>query len=98
MVNREARGKLTISFPDNKYGMMWRFSKPWLQHCPGESYNHATPEEFTIVVVPYAIIGLDLCYAVTQTYRGGAPCHEFPATANVDPLAFGLQIDRRQSS
>eukprot|EP00973_Karenia_brevis_P067179 9342414-Karenia_brevis.AAC.1 len=62
--------------------MVWRFTKPWLETCRGESYNLAKPNEFTIVLVPYTVNDTDLCYAVTRAHRGGTVTHMFPAVAN----------------
>eukprot|EP00973_Karenia_brevis_P038083 5250313-Karenia_brevis.AAC.1 len=78
--------------------MSWRFTKPWLETCDGESYNLAKPNEFTIVLVPYAVNDMDLCYAVTRVNRGGRLTHVFPAVANVDPQTLGISISRRTPS
>eukprot|EP00973_Karenia_brevis_P039604 5469488-Karenia_brevis.AAC.1 len=74
--------------------MMWRFTKPWLDKCPGESYDHAKQSEFTIVLVPYVVNDVDLSFAVNTVLRGGQTTHEFPAVANVDPQRFNISVNR----
>eukprot|EP00973_Karenia_brevis_P019419 2663117-Karenia_brevis.AAC.1 len=75
---------------------MWRFTKPWLDKCPGESYDHARQFEFTIVLVPYVVNDVDLSFAVNTVLRGGQTTHEFPAVANVDPQRFNIRVNRSQ--
>eukprot|EP00973_Karenia_brevis_P012782 1736630-Karenia_brevis.AAC.1 len=71
--------------------MLWRFDKPWLNKCPGESYDIAKPSEFTIVLVPFVINDVDVNFAVNTVTRGGEVTHEFPAVTNVDPRKFNIR-------
>eukprot|EP00973_Karenia_brevis_P093951 12419994-Karenia_brevis.AAC.1 len=59
------QGKLTISYPDMSNEMFWSRTMPWLESRRGESYLVAKPSEFTCVLVPYMVNGVDINLAVT---------------------------------